>query len=69
MARTRSTRFASAPVLVVCVAVVIPVNARAQCQVDKVTATEGNANAGDQYGWSVAVNGNYAVVGADVADV
>ena len=42
--------------------------ARAQCQVDKVTASAGNANAGDRYGWSVAVNGNYAVVGADVAD-
>ena len=39
---------------------------RAQCQVDKVTASDANAN--DRYGWSVAVNGDYAVVGADRGD-
>lgn len=39
---------------------------RAQCQVDKVTASSGNA--GDRYGWSVAASGDYAVVGADIAD-
>ena len=42
--------------------------AQAQCQVDKVTASAGNAHVGDQYGWSVAVKGDYAVVGADVGD-
>ena len=59
------------PALVAFVALVFPVNAQAQCQVDKVTApppVPANANDGDRYGWSVAVNGNYAVVGADRGD-
>ena len=68
MASTRFTGFALAAALVVYVALVVPADVCAQCQVDKATASAGNANAGDQFGWSVAVNGNYVVVGADVAD-